>query len=155
MIPHLGLLRFVTLLWVTAFLCLAVSPSLAGSSNENARTLYEGYVEIDPLSLDELKTRLDAVGCHEQKMNVTGCSWLIRTDDPGIEIYPHGPGFGPLSFHIDGKKLSATKDIPGAPDFEAFKSVVRKDIKDTGTIVSVKDDSWVLVKTQYPWTVLY
>lgn len=128
----------------------------------NARTFYEGSVEIEPVSLSEIKTKLEALNCHtkeygDKKSNT--CLYqeteISQLKEIGIEIYPFGPGFGPMSFFITGNKLFAEKDINGLPDPEKFKEGVRKDIASIGNIIQIKENSWNITKMTYPWTVRY
>lgn len=129
---------------------------------EGARTLYEGYVEIEQISLLEIKTRLEEQDCHTIDYKEERNNWCMyrETEVPffkenGIEIYPHGPGFGPISFYVTERKLWAGKDIPGSPNPDNFKAAVRQDVKDIGNIVKIKENSWKIIKSQYPWTVIY
>ena len=80
---------------------------------------------------------------------------VSQLSENGIEIYPHGPGFGPISFYVTENKLWADKDIPGRPNPENFKAAVREDVKTIGGIVIIKENSWKITKTEYPWTVIY
>ena len=129
---------------------------------EGARTLYNGYVEIEPISLSEIKTKLEGQGCHTNDYKGERTNFCIyrETEVPyfkevGIEIYPHGPGFGPISFYVTQNKLWADKDISGSPNPENFKEAVRQDVKDIGNIVKIRENSWKITKMEYPWTVIY
>ena len=73
----------------------------------------------------------------------------------GVEIHPNGFGWGPISFYLTEDKLWDTKDIPGSPDPDKFKEEVRKDISAIGNIVQIKENSWKITETKYPWTVIY
>ena len=135
-------------------------PSINGTPD--ARTLYEGYVGIESISLSEIKTKLEAQGCRTNDYKGETNNWCMyrETEVPyfkenGIEIYPHGPGFGPISFYVTENKLWAGKDIPGTPNPDNFKVVVRQDVKDIGNILKIKENSWKITKTEYPWTVIY
>lgn len=128
----------------------------------NARTLYEGYVGIEPISLAEIIIKLEAQGCHtnDYKGERTNRCLYQETEvtflkENGIEIYPHGPRFGPSSFYVTENKLWADKDIPGSPNSEKFKEEVRQDVKNMGDIVKIEENSWKITKTKYPWTVIY
>jgi hypothetical protein len=120
-----------------------------------------GYVGIEPISLPEIKTILEAQGCtnlYKGERNY-GCKYreteVTYFNETAIEIYPHGPGFGPRSFYVTENKLWAGKDIPGQPNPDNFKDAVRRDVKDIGNIVRIKESSWEITKTQYPWMVVY
>ena len=139
-----------------------IVPTPPPNETENARTLYEGYVSIENISLPETKTKLESQGCHtsDYKGERTGpCIYaeakVSQSNEDGFLIYPHGYGFGPLSFYVTTNKLGAEKDIPGAPDPEKFKAEVRQDVKQTGNVVTIKEGSWVITKTTYPWGVVY
>jgi hypothetical protein len=118
---------------------------------EGARTLYTGEVEIEPMDKLTLRSQLDFAGCNKPAALLI-CHEL---DNGGVEIYPDGPGFGPLSFTILGNKIFATKDIDGKPDIEKYKAEVRKDVEAIGNIVEIKENTWKLTETKYPWTVMY
>lgn len=128
----------------------------------NARTLYEGSVEIEPVLLSEIKTKLEVLGCRtkEYRDKKRNTCLYQETEIPGlketgIEIYPLGPGFGPMSFFVTENKLLAEKDIIGLPDPEKFKEDVRQDVASIGNIIQIKENSWNITKTTYPWTVRY
>ena len=112
---------------------------------QNARTLYEGQVGIEQMPLAEIQTKLKEKNI-QHTMNTEGAS---------IVVYPHGPGFGPVSFVLTENLLKITKDIIGVPDPEKFKEEVRQDVKDVGGIIKIREDSWKITKTTYPWTVVY
>jgi len=128
----------------------------------DARTLYEGYVSIEPVSLAEIKIKLETQGCHTN--DYTGettnrCTYrdavVTQLNENGIEIYPRGPGFGPVSFSITENKLWTEKDIPGPPDQKKFKEEVRQDVESLNSIFTIKENSWKITETKYPWTVIY
>ena len=128
---------------------------------KDSRTLYAGSVKIEPLTLLDIKERLEKQGCHTfipDDPNV-GCRYqeitTTQTKEKGIEIFPRGPGWGPLSFTVTETTLYATKDIPGRPDFKKFKAEVREDVVAIGRIFTLQEDSWGKIKTTYPWDVLY
>ncbi|MFA5023974.1 MAG: hypothetical protein WC523_03410 [Patescibacteria group bacterium] len=127
-----------------------------------ARTLYTGYVKIEPISLTNIKSRLEAQGCHEQDFKgekTNPCSYAETTisyeKKSGIVVHPYGFGWGPLSFSLTEDKLWNTKDIPGSPDAEKFKEEVRQDVNAIGNIVQIKENTWKITETKYPWTVIY
>lgn len=109
---------------------------------KNARTYYQGYVEIGPVSLLEVKAFLD-----EQNI------FYVATDG-ALEVYPRGMGMGPLSFTITENRLSASKDIPGMPDSEKYKKEVRED---AGLIKGavIIEDNWSIIDVEYPWNAIY
>ena len=130
-----------------------------------ARTIYTGYVEIENISFTELKSKLEEQGCYgmnykgERKNQNNYCIYeekvSYNTKENGIEVYPHGMGFGPLSFFLTQNKLSTVKDIDGPPNPDKFKEEVRQDVADTGNIVRIKENSWKITKTEYPFTAVY
>ena len=128
----------------------------------NARTLYTGYVNIEPISLSNLKTKLEENGCHTNDFKDEGinpCRYretnVSYENKNGIVVYPHGYGFGPMSFSLTENKLWDTKDIPGSPDPDKFKAEVRQDVSAIGNIVQIKENSWKITETKYPWDVVY
>ncbi len=124
-----------------------------------ARTVYTGYVEIEPVSLSDIKARLEERGCHMNGYKggadgtVNFCLYVEK--DSGIEVYPRGMGFGPLSFFLTQNKLSTVKDIDGPPNPDKFKEEVRQDVTDIGNIVQIKENFWKITKTEYPFTAIY
>ena|SRR3989344_4654030 len=124
-----------------------------------ARTVYTGYVEIEPTSLSEIKGKLEERGCHVNGYKggadgtVSFCLYVEKEN--GIEVYPRGMGWGPLSFFLTQNKLSTVKDIDGPPNPNKFKEEVRQDVMDTGNIVRIKENSWKITKTDYPVTYIY
>jgi len=127
-----------------------------------ARTLYTGYVKIEPMSLSDIKTKLEEQGCHgnDYKGETTNpCRYqeanVSYENKNGIIVHPHGFGWGPLSFSLTEDKLWDSKDIPGPPDPNKFKEEVRQDVSAIGNIVQIKESSWKITETKYPWTVLY
>ena len=127
----------------TGFVFLAAKGVVPINVVPNARTLYEGQVNIEPVVLSEIEKLLTAKNVHH-----------INTVER-IEIYPHGPGFGPLSFTLTETLIKAQKDIPGTPDPEKYKEEVRQDVRDIGGILSIKENSWKITKTTYPFTAIY
>ncbi len=110
----------------------------------NNRTLYEGQVEFEQITLGEIDQRLSAKNIYH----------VVKENS--IEVFPFGPaGFGYLSFTITDKLIKATKDIPGTPDLEKYKEEIRQDIKNTGSVITIKEDTWKILKTTYPWDVIY
>lgn len=129
-----------------------------------ARTMYTGYVKIEPISLSDIKTKLEAQGCHgnDYKGDITNgnpCRYQETTvsyeKKIGIVIHPHGFGWGPLSFSLTEDKLWNTKDISGPPNPDKFKAEVRQDVSAIGNIVQIKENTWKITETKYPWTVIY
>src|SRR3989344_6969442 len=127
-----------------------------------ARTMYTGYVKIEPMSLSDIKTKLEEQGCHtnDYKGETTNrCRYQETTvsyeKNNGLVIYPHGWGWGPISFSLTEDKLWDSKDIPGPPNPDKFKEEVRQDVSAIGNIVQIKENSWKITETKYPWTVLY
>jgi hypothetical protein len=147
----------VSVLGYAGFYLLASKGIMPIQVVPGARTLYEGQVEIEPISLSELKTKLEGIGCWSGNYQgaTNPCWYGIHDDSVSISVYPHGRGFGPLSFTITGNTLKAQKDIPGTPDPEKYKVEVRKDVKDAGGAVTIKEDTWEITKTTYPWDVIY
>ena len=80
----------------------------------DARTLYEGQVNIEPVSLVNINTQLKAKNIYH----------TVGTNS--IEVYPHGPGFGLLSFTLTENFIKASKDIPGTPDPEKYKEEIKE-----------------------------
>jgi hypothetical protein len=130
---------------------------------KDGRTLYEGYVDIMPVELVTLETQLQSQGCFDGTTNAnwpTNACVYKRVNPPagfpkGLEIFPHGAGFGPVSFYLTSSRLSLTKDISGVPDMEKFKQAVRNDIEYIKNIVTAKEDTWTLTRNEYPWTAVY
>lgn len=143
--------------------------SPTGIPTKDSSTLYTGSVKIVPLTLSEIKEQLEKQGCRENVSGVSGeairdCHWREteavsgRGEEraiKGIEIFPRGYGFGPLSFTVTETTLFAQKAIHGRPDFEKFKSEVREDVAAVSGIFTLQEDSWKKIKTTYPWDVVY
>ncbi len=108
-----------------------------------ARTFYEGQVSIEPVSLEQIKIQL-------KEKNI-----YYAVDKETIIVYPRGQGWGPLSFILSKNTIKATKDIPGTPDPEKYKEEVRQDVEAIGGMITIKENTWRITKTTYPWTVLY
>jgi hypothetical protein len=129
----------------------------------NARTLYVGYVEIEPISFIEIKKKLEEQGCHTTdytgERNSPWCMYreaeVPYNKENGLEIYPHGYGFGTISFYVTKEKLWTGKDIVGLPNPNNFKVAVRQDVTDIGGIVTLRESTWKITKTEYPWSVVY
>lgn len=128
----------------------------------SARTLYTGYVKIEPISLFDIKTKLEEQGCRidnykgETKNPCRYQETIVSYEKKnGIVVYPHGFGWGPLSFSLTENKLWNIKDIPGPPNPDKFKEKVRQDINAIGNIVQIKENSWKIIETEYPWDVIY
>lgn len=108
-----------------------------------ARTLYDGQVSVEPVALEQIEIQL-------KERNIY---YVVRNET--IEIYPHGQGWGPMSFELSNNTVRAIKDIPGVPSLEKFKERVRIDVRNVGGIVTIKEDTWKIIKTTYPWTAVY
>lgn len=126
----------------------------------NSRTLYNGYVKIVPLSLSEIKKKLEEIGCSSPDNLAIG--WCVYTENKepnenkdALEVYPSGFGEAPELFYITGKKLWTSKDIPGPPDPEKFKDEVRQDVRDIKNIIDIQENSWQITETTYPWDAIY
>jgi hypothetical protein len=125
--------------------------------------LYEGYVDIVPVEFATLETALQTQGCFDGTTNTnwpTGKCVYKKVIPPagfqkGLEIFPHGAGFGPVSFYLTSTRLSATKDIAGVPDAEKFAAAITRDIESIKNIVTIKAGSLKLTRTEYPWTAVY
>lgn len=126
-----------------AFYFLASKGIIPVNVVPNARTLYDGHVGIEPISASALRAKLK-----ERKI-------LHSANGEILIIYPHGPGIGPVSFSISGNTLLAEKDIPGIPDAEKYKEEVRADVRAIGGAVTIKENTWKITKTTYPWMVIY
>ena len=129
-------------------------------SDPNARTLYNGGVSINEVSLIDIKERLERQGCRNLSFvgeKTKPCLYrdTYMLDKGYIEVYPGGVGWGPLSFTITKNSVSAEKDIPGSPDIEKYKNEVRADILNTNIGLEIKENSWKLNKVTYPWSVVY
>jgi hypothetical protein len=127
-----------------------------------ARTMYTGYVKIESMSLPDIKTKLEEQGCHanDYKGETTNpCRYQETTvsyeKKNSLVIYPYGYGWGPISFSLTEDKLWDSKDIPGPPNPDKFKEEVRQDVSAIGNIVQIKENSWKITETKYPWTVIY
>ncbi|MES2213539.1 MAG: hypothetical protein V4473_01710 [Patescibacteria group bacterium] len=128
----------------------------------SARTLYEGYVSIETVSLADIKTKLETQGCHDMKYTGGAASRCKYSDgvsklfnQKSLEIYPNGLGFGPNSFYITENKLWADQDISGKPDMEKYKAGVRKYVTEIKNIVTIKENTWKITRSEYPWNVVY
>ena len=133
-------------------------------ADDASRTLYSGYVEIAPIALADLKLALEKSGCYKGNGKVAGCVYVdipaeqmpaFFSKEDAVEIYPHGYGFGPMSIYVTKEKVFAVKDIPGSPQIEKFQHAVREDLKVSSGFVKIKESSWKLISTKYPWNVLY
>ncbi len=128
----------------------------------DARTLYGGSVHIEPVSLAEIKASLDKQACNlnDYKEGAKNpCIYRETTlasyeKQNGITILPGGMGWGPNSFSITEDTIQDTADIPGSPNHDKFKEVVRGHARMFGTLVQIKEDSWD-IKTTYPWDAIY
>jgi|GEM_PF-5394599 len=127
-----------------------------------ARTMYTGYVHIEPVSLSDIKTQLEKQGCHtinHDPETIDSCFYqetnIYYENKNGFVIYPHGQGFGPISFSLTEDTLWDNKDILGPPRSSAFKEAVRQDVQAIGNIVKIKENSWKITEMEYPWTAIY
>ena len=139
------LLVVIAVVGYIGFLFVSLGGILPVHVVKNARTLYEGQVGIEQIPLAEIQTKL-------KEKNI---QYTVDTEGASIVVYPHGPGFGPVSFVLTGNLLKTTKDITGTPDPKKFKQEVRQDMKDVGGILTIREDSWKITKMTYPWTVVY
>ncbi len=135
----------------------------------NARTLYTGYVEIEPISLIDIKLRLEEKGCRmlglkneplsqkgEQQNRCLYKDAVVPFDkENGLVIMTYGQGWGPTAFYLTENKLWDTKDIQGSPQIDKFKEGVGKDIGAIGNIVQIKENSWKITDIKYPWNAIY
>ena len=127
-----------------------------------ARTLYTGYVKIEPISLSDIKIKLEEQGCHANDYKgetINLCTYqetaISYENKNGIVIHPYGFGWGPISFSLTEDKLWDTKDISGPPDSNKFKEAVRQDVNTIGNIVQIRENSWEITEIKYPWMVIY
>ena len=141
-------IRLSLVLAAIAFAVLA-PPARAGASS-SSRTLYQGSVKIKPVSPSKIKARLSGLGCNTKKSR---CRFVEKGKT--IQIFPQGPGFGPRSFELTRREISATEDVPGRPDIESFKRALRAQLTVLDGAVVLDEKSWTLAKTTYPWDVLY
>lgn len=129
-----------------------------------ARTFYSGEVGIEFTPMAEIKTKLEAAGCPQNTYSAAGdenrnCRYreLAETEykEKTIEVYPNGPGWGPVTFKLTENMLWSEKDIKGSPSPEKFKDAVRQDIKVLDNVVTIEENSWKITEMKYPWTVTY
>jgi hypothetical protein len=153
----------VALIAVAAgIICLMAKRNSPPTEVRGARTLYSGYVKIEPISLVDLKTELERLGCRrfgDTTRTDSPCNYevhFIAADQKeNIVIYPRGPGFGPSGFIVAEDRISATKDIPGLPDPSKYKAEVREDVSFLGDILKIRENSWKITETIYPFTAVY
>jgi hypothetical protein len=155
------------LLTVIIAIALAGEGGCAGRSTTRVaaktRTMYIGYVEIEPITLSRLESKLDSLGCYEmayQGESTSRCRYaevqVPELNEPGIKIYPRGPiGMGPNAFWVTESKIWASKDLFGLPDPEVFKAAVRTDIESIGNIVEIREASWTITKTADATNIVY
>lgn len=155
------------LLTVILAMALAGQGGCAGHSmrqgTAKTRTMYNGYVEIEPIALPRLESKLDSLGCHEmayQGESTSRCRYtevqVPELNEPGIKIYPNGPvGMGPNAFWVTESKIWASKDLFGLPNPEDFKEAVRKDIESIGNIVEIREATWTITKTADATNIVY
>lgn len=129
---------------------------------KDSRTVYDGYVDIESLSAEDLMERLEKQGCRPfdvDEAHNPGCRFHRTIDEPpekeGVQIFPHGPGFGPVSFIVTETRLWTWEDIAGPPDEEKFKTAVREDVMAIGNIISLRENSWKLLRVDYPVDYVY
>ena len=129
---------------------VALTAPARAADGDSSRTLYQGSVKIKPVSLSKIKAQLTELGCNTKSRRC-----VFVEEGKTLEIFPNGPGFGPLSFLLSRTEISAAEDISGAPDIEKFKKALRAQIAILGSAVVLVEDSWVLKKTTHPWTAIY
>ena len=74
---------------------------------------------------------------------------------PGITIHLRGLGFGPGGILVTADRLYADRDLPGAPDEEAYRQAVRGEVGELAGLVRIVEGSWRLTEVLHPWTVVY
>ncbi len=131
-------------------------------ADKDSRTFYSGSVLIEKTSIIKIIDDLEAVGCIdiESVVNEKSKNFSCRfkeQDNSTLDVYPRGMGWGPISFTIsNGEIIFADKDITGLPDIEKYKTEVREDINIVGTnTIIIREDTWQLEETRYPWNVVY
>ena len=158
-----GVLGIIIIAFVVLYF-LVMRGMLSINIFPGARTLHVGYVKIEPISLSDIKTKLEKQGCHTNDYRgerISPCVYeetIISYENEkknGIRIYPNGYGFGPLYFSLTEDKLWNITDFLGPPDPDKFKESTRRDVGAIGNIVQIKENSWKITKTKYPWTVVY
>ncbi len=120
----------------------------------NSRTLYTGEVGIIPVSLTVIEKKLIAEGCGKIAKG-SACVYRYTSSSSKIEVFPHGPGFGPVSFQLSTSSIYSVQDIGGKPDPEIYKKGVRGEITLLGNSISLKEDSWKIIDMKYPWDAQY
>lgn len=111
--------------------------------NPYVRTGYSGQVSIEPVVLADIEAELKARNIYH------------TVQENSIEVYPHGPGWGPISFTLTQNLIQVFKDIHGLPDKEKFKEEVRQDIRDIGGIITIKENTWGKIKTMDVSDIVY
>jgi hypothetical protein len=127
------------------------------------RTCYSGFVEIEPVLLSELRTRLETQGCRDigfQGETASACRYkeaqAPQSNESCIEIFPEGAfGMGPIAFWVSEGRIWVYKDLFGPPNPEDFKEAVRKDVETIGRIVRIKEDSWTIIESHDCTDVVY
>ena len=114
------------------------------AAQKNLRTLYEGYVEIEPTTLAKLTSSL-AQGCR------LPCVYQETVDpfdeQPGFEIFPKGQGLAARSFFVTENRVYAVIELPGMANPDAYQAQVRRDMQAAGITLQLKENSWTIVKT--------
>ena len=137
----------------------------------NTRFLYQGYVNIEPSTFEQIAKNLQSAGCVPAGSLIDACFFEeriipISTDnniDSGravpidetepsqepdgykvIMVHPSGASFGPTDFAVTENRLYASRDIAGERDNQKFKTAVENQVADLQNFVAIKSDTWVV-----------
>ncbi len=127
-----------------------------------ARTYYEGYVQIEPVTINEIIERLEKVGCGDIDKGVgENCTYIIgnkkykknwffmKGSELNISVYRNGAQrWGGDGLDIIGDRLYVSMDVDGRNSQKTFESTVREDIKLTGNVITPIDGTWTITKTE-------
>lgn len=145
--------------YLTVILLLMVISGIGWYVNENnnskvqnkvrVRTSYQGYVQIEPTSMEAIIKWIEGVGCTPDSQS---CHYIYDKEKNTLELNPYRKGnipFGPAGgFKIINDRLYASFDIEGREDPEIFREAVMDEIKKYGNAVIPIETTWTITNTK-------
>ncbi len=126
------------------------------TGREGVRTYYQGYVQIEPITMEVLLEQLEKKGCTE---NGTSCHYVFDKEKNTLNVnlykeglIPFGPGGG---FRISDNRLYAGFDIEGRRNSKNFEKAVKEQIQEVGSVIVPIEGTWVITKTSDTTGVVY
>ena len=118
------------------------------NGREGVRNYYEGYMQIEPVSVSAIIGLLEKAGCTE---NGSSCHYVTDNNKNNLYINLFAKGvvpFGPGDrLDIVGSKVYSSADLKGRRSPKIFENYIKDEILRSGGVVKPIDGTLIITKT--------